>query len=119
VSYRLLPHARQVASPTWVLERLPLLHLCHGSTAADHATMRAGRAVTAPVCARAQHRAVAGRAGRGRTGKPWAACAMHTGRVGAVDVGHALLCNWAERGFGPVAVELVFYFLNIFKSLQI
>jgi hypothetical protein len=32
-----------------------------------------------------------------------------------VDMGCALLYNWAERGFGPVAVELVFYFPNIFN----
>jgi hypothetical protein len=96
VSYRLHPHAGRVASPPWVLERLRLLHLRHGSATA-------GRAAT--------------RARRGHL--PWATCAMHTGRAGAVDVGHALLCNWAERGFGPVAVKLVFYFSNIFKSLQI
>jgi hypothetical protein len=119
VSYRLHPHAWQVASPQWVLERFPLLHLRHGSAATGRAAMRTRRAVTAPVCARAQRRAVAGRAGRGRPDKLWAACAVHTGRASAVDMGHALLCNWAERGFGPVIVELVFYFLNIFKSLQI
>jgi hypothetical protein len=39
-------------------------------------------------------------------------------RAGAVGVDHVPLCNWAERGFGPVAVELVFHFLNIFKFLQ-
>jgi hypothetical protein len=119
VSYRLHPHARRVASPSWVLERLPLVHLRHGSTAAGRAAMRAWRAVTAPVCARAPRRAVASRAGRVRPGKPWATCAVYMGRASAVDVGHALLCNWAERGFDPVAVELVFYFLNIFKFLQI
>jgi hypothetical protein len=87
----------------------PLLHLRHGSATAGRAVPRARRAVTAPVC----------RVGRGRPGKPWATCAVHMGRAGAVDVGRTLLCNWAERGFGPVAVELVFYFSNIFKSLQI
>jgi hypothetical protein len=102
-----------------MLERLPLLHLCHSSVTAGHAAMRARRAVTAPVCARTPRRAVAVRASRGRPGKPWAVCAVPTSRAGTVDVGHALLCNWAERGFGPVAVELIFYFLNIFKSLQI
>jgi hypothetical protein len=102
-----------------MLEHLPLLHLCHSSVAAGRATTRARRAVTAPVWARAPRRAVAVRASRGRPGKPSAACAVPTGRAGTVDVGHALLCNWAERGFGLVAVELIFYFLNIFKSLQI
>jgi hypothetical protein len=119
MSYRLHPHARRVASPPWVLERLPLLHLHHSRAAAGRAATLARRAVTAPVCARAPRRAVAGRAGRGQPGKLWAACVVHTGRTGAVDVGHVLLCNWAERGFGPVAVELVFYFPNIFKSSQI
>jgi hypothetical protein len=58
---------------------------------------------------------------RARAGptRPWAACAVYTGRADAVDVGRALLYNWAERGFGPVTVELVFYFPNIFKFLQI
>jgi hypothetical protein len=37
VSYRLHPHAQRVASPPWVLKRLPLLHLCHGSTAPGRA----------------------------------------------------------------------------------
>jgi hypothetical protein len=50
---------------------------------------------------------------------PWATCAVQIGRVGTMDVGRALLCSWATRGFGPATVELFFYFLNIFKSLQI
>jgi hypothetical protein len=36
-----------------------------------------------------------------------------------VGVGHVPLCKWAERGFGSVAVKLVFHFSNIFKFLQI
>jgi hypothetical protein len=56
VSYRLHPHVRWVSSPPWVLERVPLLHLRQGS---------AQRAVTAPVCARAQRHAIIGRACRG------------------------------------------------------
>jgi hypothetical protein len=52
-----------------MLERLPLLHLRHGSTATGRAAMRAQRAVTAPVRARAQRRAVTGRTSRGRPGK--------------------------------------------------
>jgi hypothetical protein len=69
VSCRLHPLARRVASPPWMLEHLTLFHLHHGSTAASRAMKHAWRVVTAPVCARAQHRAVAGRAGRGRPGK--------------------------------------------------
>jgi hypothetical protein len=41
---------------------------------------------------------------------------VQTGRVGTVAVGCALLCH---GGFGPVAFDLFFYLLNIFKSLQI
>jgi hypothetical protein len=106
------PHARRVASPPWVLESRLLLRLCHCSTTAGRATTRAQRAVTAPVCAHAV-------TGRGRPGKPWAARAVHTGRASTVGVGHAALCNWAKCGFGPVAVELVFHFPNIFKLLRI
>jgi hypothetical protein len=69
VSCRLHPLARRVASPPWMLERLTLFHLRHGSAAASRAMKHARRVVTAPVCARAQHHAVAGRAGRGRPGK--------------------------------------------------
>jgi hypothetical protein len=55
VSCRLHPLARRVASPPWMLERLTLFHLRHGSTTTDRDTTRARRAVTAPVCARAPH----------------------------------------------------------------
>jgi hypothetical protein len=41
----------------------------------------------------------------------WAACTVQMGRV--------LMCNWAACGFGPVTVELFFYFPNIFKYLKI
>jgi hypothetical protein len=54
VSYRLHPHARRVASSPWVLERLPLLHLPHGSDATGRAVTRAPRAVT--LCTRAEPR---------------------------------------------------------------
>jgi hypothetical protein len=119
VSYRIHPHARRVASSPWVLKCRRLLHLRHCSAATGRTVMRARRAVTAPVCARAPRRAVAGRAGWGRPDKPRAARALHTGRAGAVGTGHVRLCNWAKHGFGPAAVELVFHFLNIFKFLQI
>jgi hypothetical protein len=134
VSYRVHPHDRRVTSPPWVLECRLLLRLRRCSTAAGHAVTHAQRVVTAPACARTLRRAVTGRAGRGRPGKPratravhraepalwpWAMHAVHTGRASAVGVGHARLCNWAERGFGSVAVELVFHFPNIFNFLQI
>jgi hypothetical protein len=69
VSCHLHPLARRVASLPWMLECLPLLHLRHSSAVVGRATTRARRVVTAPVCAHAQRRAVAGRAGRGRPGK--------------------------------------------------
>jgi hypothetical protein len=103
--------------PPWVLERLPLLHLRHDSAAAGRTATRAQRAVTTPVCARAPRHAVAGRVGRGRPSKPWAACVVPMGRAGAVDVGHALLCNWAERGFGPVTFDYIFIFSKYIQFL--
>jgi hypothetical protein len=30
-----------------------------------------------------------------------------------------VLCHWAAGGFGPLAFELFFYFLIIFKSMRI
>jgi hypothetical protein len=33
---------------------------------------------------------------------------VHVGQADAVSVGHAPLCNWAEREFGPVTLDLVF-----------
>jgi hypothetical protein len=48
---------------------------------------------------------------------PWATRPVHTGRASAVGVGHTRLCNWAERGFGPVAVELNFLFFEYIEFL--
>jgi hypothetical protein len=42
-------------------------------------------------------------AGRGRAGPGWAAHALRRPAVPA-------LCNWAERGFGPVAFDYIFIF---------
>jgi hypothetical protein len=67
VSYLLLPHARWVASPLWVLDRRRLHRLRRCGVTADRAATRVG-AVTALACA-ALRRAVAGRTGRGRPGK--------------------------------------------------
>jgi hypothetical protein len=94
VSCRLHPLARRVASSPWMLECLPLFHLLHGSAADSRAAMRARRAMTAPMCARAQRRVVTGRAGRGRHGKA---------------VGHVRYANGPRRhcGHGPhVTVQL-------------
>jgi hypothetical protein len=70
--------------------------------------------VTAPACATLR-RAVAGRAGRGWPSKRRPR-AVHVGRANAMSVGHTPLCNWAEREFGPVTLDLVFL---IFEYIQI
>jgi hypothetical protein len=44
---------------------------------------------------------------------------MAMGRSSTVRVGRAGTVQLGRGGFGPTAVDLVFYFLNIFKSLQI
>jgi hypothetical protein len=43
--------------------------------------------------------------------------AVHMGRADATSVGQAPLCNWAERGFGPVTLELVFLFSDYIQIL--
>jgi hypothetical protein len=77
VSYRLHPHAQRVASLPWVLERRLLLHLRHGSAIAG-CDARPETGDRSGVRSRPR-RAIASRAGRGRPGKLWAACAVHTG----------------------------------------
>jgi hypothetical protein len=42
---------------------------------------------------------------------------VHVGRADAASVGQAPLCNWAERGFGPVTLELVFLFSDYIQIL--
>jgi hypothetical protein len=118
VSYLLLPHARRVASPLWVLDRRRLrrLHRCGVAT---------GRAVTraqerwslrrAPCCV-APSRAEASPASAGRALRTRAvtrvavgrARAVHMGQADAMSVGHAPQCNWAQREFSPVTLDLVF-----------
>jgi hypothetical protein len=51
MSYLPLPHARWVASPSWVLDRCCLRRLRRCGVAAGRAATRARRAVTAPACA--------------------------------------------------------------------
>jgi hypothetical protein len=44
------------------------------------------------------------------------------GRADATGVGQAPLCIWAERGFGPVALKLIFLFseyIQILANLKI
>jgi hypothetical protein len=81
VSYLLLPHARRVALPSWVLDRRCLRRLQRCGVAAGRTATRARERDRSDV-RRAAPR-VAGRAGRGRPGKRrlWAA--------------HAL-CMWAQ-----------------------
>jgi hypothetical protein len=45
--------------------------------------------------------------------------AVRVGRADAAGVGQALLCIWAERGFGPETLKLIFLFSDLFNSLQI
>jgi hypothetical protein len=89
------------------------------------------RAVTAPTSATLR-RAIVGRAahagraravntGRARVGV-CRARAVHMGRADAASVGQVPLCNWAERGFGPVTLELVFLiseYIQILSNLKI
>jgi hypothetical protein len=59
-----------------------------------------------------------GRAPRGRGPCPRVA----VGRARTVHVGHASLCNWAEREFGLVALKLIFLFseyIQILANLKI
>jgi hypothetical protein len=47
---------------------------------------------------------------------------VHVGRADAAGVGQAPLCIWAERGFGPVALKLIFLFseyIQILANLKI
>jgi hypothetical protein len=100
-----------VGDPSAVDVRAP--HLTHGSATAGHAVTHARRAVTTPVHACAPRAVPAGRPWAGSTSGPRAPlCRGHR-------LGHASLCvgHWAE--FRPVAFDLFFYFLNIFKYLQI
>jgi hypothetical protein len=96
----LLPHARRVAAPSWVLDRRHLRHLHRCGVAAGHAATRAWRAVTAPACAALRH-AVAGRTGRGRPGKRRPSAAP-TGCARAVKTGRTRcprgLSRRRERG---------------------
>jgi hypothetical protein len=48
----------------------------------------------------------------------WATCTVQPGRIGTVDVGCAGTVQLYRDGFGPVTINF-FYFLNIFKYLQI
>jgi hypothetical protein len=46
---------------------------------------------------------------------------VHMGRADAASMGQAPLCNWAERGFGPVTLELVFLiseYIQILANLK-
>jgi hypothetical protein len=83
VSYLLLPHARRVASPSWVLDhrRLCRLHYCGVAAGRDACP----GAVTAPACT-ALRRAAVGPTGRGWPSKR---------RLRAAHMGHA------PRGRGP------------------
>jgi hypothetical protein len=81
-------------------------------------------AVTAPAYA-ALRRAVAGHTGLGRPserrprprGRGPCARTVRVGRADATGVDQAPLCIWAERGFGPEALKLIFLFSD-FNQIQ-
>jgi hypothetical protein len=54
---------------------------------------------------------------------PWVVTrAVHVGQADATGVGQAPLCIWAERGFGPEALKLIFLFseyIQILANLRI
>jgi hypothetical protein len=92
VNHLLLPHARRVASPSWVLDRRAVAG-CAGQGRPDKHRPRAAHTGPAPRGREPCSRVAVGRV-----------CAVHVGRADAVSVGHAPLCNWAEREFGPVTL---------------
>jgi hypothetical protein len=70
------------------------------------------------VCRAALAEAGPASAGRARVAVDRAR-AMRMGRADSAGVGQAPLCIWAERGFGPEALKLIFLFSDLFNSLQI
>jgi hypothetical protein len=107
VSYLLLPHGRRVVSPPFASPP-PLWHRRRpesGDRSGCAAPSRATQAEAGPASAgRALRTRAAPRVAVGR------ARAVHVGRADAADVGQAPLCIWVERGFGPVALKLIFLF---------
>jgi hypothetical protein len=45
--------------------------------------------------------------------------AVRVGKADAAGVGQAPLCIWAERGFSPEALKLIFLFSDLFNLSQI
>jgi hypothetical protein len=45
--------------------------------------------------------------------------AVRVDQADAAGVGQAPLCIWAEHGFGPETLKLIFLFSDLFNSLQI
>jgi hypothetical protein len=68
--------------------------------------------------ARAAHMGRASAVNTGRAQRGCGPCArVAVGRTRTVHVGHAPLCNWAEREFGPVALKLIFLFSEYIQIL--
>jgi hypothetical protein len=44
---------------------------------------------------------------------------VRVGKADAAGVGQAPLCIWAERGFSPEALKLIFLFSDLFNLSQI
>jgi hypothetical protein len=110
VSYFLLPHARRVASPPWVLDRRRLRHLRRRVTCAR-------RAVTALACTvrpESGDRSGVGRAAPSRAAqaeaspasaghalRTRAAHAVHVGQAASVSVGHTCTVHLGRAWFRP------------------
>jgi hypothetical protein len=100
-------------SSVWCSRRPPPPH--HAAMASVAAATQAPGQACGPLC----------EVGPAR---PWAARTLHRPRSSRVELGHTRVAQagcagtvqLGRNGFGPVTVELFFfYFPNIFKSLQI
>jgi hypothetical protein len=86
----------------------------HTRGSGDHSSMRrAGRGRPSERRPRPRGRGSCARVAVG------GARTVHVHRANAAGVGQVPLCIWAERGFGPEALKLIFLFSDLFNSLQI
>jgi hypothetical protein len=120
MSYLPLPHARRVASPSWVLDRRRLHRLHRCSIATDHAATRARERwmlLRAPRCAAPSWaaQAEASPASAGRSLRTWAARAMRVGRAGTVSVGHACTVHLGRALFRPSGSQFKFSIFWIYS----
>jgi hypothetical protein len=105
--YTVVPHRRPRAGEPCHTFPGPLPCAGGGAIVRQAWTGRAGpRALCRPRASTRRTHVAVGRA-----------CAVHMGRADAASVGQAPLCNWVERGFGPVTLELVFLFSDYIQIL--